>query len=375
MKRILCSVSALALIFALFAACGGGNNAPSSTQPPAAAPTQTVAPATPPPPPPEAEGWDFSNATKVNLQFAMFIPEADPMTGFTCKYLDTIKEYTEGTVDYTLFAGQTLCAAPEQLDAVRSGLADVSFCNAANHAGELPLTNILEYPGIPYANNIASSYAIQEWHDTLKLDELKDFRLLFASGQGNGSFVTTVPLRTVDDFKGVQMRTSAALVPILEAYGMIPTAMAIGEAYEAIRTGVVQGATCQVPAGYSFRFHEVGKYCTLDPYFISSYVMIMNKDVWDTLTPDQQEAVQAATEVAFIEYIAPARQAEVPGVLVEFEAAGVEIFIFDDENTAKMGELNAPLQSKYASGVRGGNEALALIRELAAKWNAIYPEQ
>ena len=169
------------------------------------------------------------------------------------------------------------------------------------------------------------------------------------------------------------MRTSAALIPVLEAYGFIPTALSMGEVYEAMRTGVVQGATAMIPAAYTFNLFEVQKYCTIDPFYVSSYVMTLNKDVWNSLTPDQQEAVQAATEVGFAEYIAPGRQAEVPECLDFFEAHGVEIIYLDDENIAKMGELNAPLQSNYAASVPGGTEALELLRELAAKYNAIYP--
>ncbi|MCL1828514.1 MAG: TRAP transporter substrate-binding protein DctP [Oscillospiraceae bacterium] len=373
MKKTLCIVLALVMMFALLAACGGGGNT-AATPPPAAAPTQTIAPATPPPPPPQAEGWDFSDATKVNLQFAVWLPDFDPTVIYTANFLDAIKSYTEGTVDYTMHASATLCAAEEQLDAVKSGLADIAFTNVAYYAGTLPVSYLLEYPGVNYAHDLARANAINEWHKTLDLAELKDYKILFASGQGNGAFHTTVPLRTVEDFKGVQMRTSAALIPVMELYGMIPTAMTMGEVYEAMRTGVVQGATAMVMAAHTFKLFEIADYCTMDPYFLSTYVMPLNMDVWNSLTPDQQEAVEAASEYAFSKYIAPGREDEMAGCISDFEAAGVEVIYFDQANLAKMAELNSPLAVNHAAGIPGGNEALALIHELAAKWNGIYPQ-
>jgi TRAP-type C4-dicarboxylate transport system substrate-binding protein len=310
----------------------------------------------------------------VNLDFAVYLPEADQTTAYMIRFLDLVKEYTNGTVDYTLYAGATLCAADEQLDAIRNGLADISFCASAYFAGLLPLTYMLEYPGVFYENDMAASNTIMEWHNTLAAKEMEPYQFLFGYGQGNGCFITNTPLRTVDDFKGVQMRTSAALVPVVQAYGFVPTAMTMGDVYDALRTGVIQGATGMVAAAYSFKLYEVSKYVTLDPYYISSYIMVMNKDVWASLSDVQREAITKATEDAFPEFIAPGRQNEVEGCLEFYEKLGLEIIRLPENEIAKMGQINSPLQEAYAASVEGGPEALALLKQLAEKYNAMYKD-
>ncbi|MCL1828434.1 MAG: TRAP transporter substrate-binding protein DctP [Oscillospiraceae bacterium] len=369
MKRPICFILVIVLTLTFLSACAGGGNNVASTPPPA---QNTTQPATPPPPPEQAEGWDFSDATNVNLAFAIYIPENDATTQDLCRYLDLVKEYTEGTVDYTLYAAQTLCNGNEELDAVKNGLADITFFYVAMGSGALPIGYILEYPAIPYNNDKSASYTFTDWFNQLKPAELDDFKFLFSIGQGNGGYITTSPIRTFEDFSGKQIRCGAAQALTMTAYGAIPVVLVIAEVYEALRTGVIDASSGMLHGARAFNLYEVTQYATPDPFYISSYLVVMNKDVWNSLTFDQQDAMEKATDYAFDLYLAPARYDDGIAAVKVFEENGLEIIRLDDKALSTMKDINETVLGEYASTVPGGPEAVALLKELAAKYNGIF---
>jgi TRAP-type C4-dicarboxylate transport system substrate-binding protein len=347
----------------MFAACG---SAPASSSPD---PVDTSTPADE-----TGRDWDFSDAPKVNLVFATYLPDTDPTTLDMLRYLDLVKEYSEGTIDYTMYANQTLCSGTEELEALRNGLCDIIFFPTAYGSGLMPLSYMIDYPGIQYESQMALAHTIKEWFEVVRPDEVSDLKLLFAYGQSGGVYATNSPIRTFEDFKGKQIRCTAALTVVLEAYGAIPTTMVIGEVYEALRTGIVDGHYGIASAVNSQKIWEVTKYVLPDPFFIGTYELFMNMDVWNSLTPDQQAAFEAAVEDGFDSLIAPGREKENAEALETFENAGLEINHFSDEDLAKMAAANGPIKESYAAGVEGGLEALDTLKELAAKYNAMYPD-
>ncbi|MDR2487571.1 MAG: hypothetical protein LBD12_06340, partial [Clostridiales Family XIII bacterium] len=162
MKRRYLAVilAVLLMVCAALAGCGGGGDSGDSADSGDSGAADEPAAETPP----AAEGeWDFTDAPKVNLTFAIYLPETDATTKDLCRYLDLVKEYTEGTVDYTLYAGSTIAAGNEELDAVKNGLADVTFFPVAYGSGALPQSFLLEYPGIFFKNDFAASHAFNDW--------------------------------------------------------------------------------------------------------------------------------------------------------------------------------------------------------------------
>lgn len=387
-RKLLCISLVMIFAIVLFAGCNKNESPASPASSPESSPAQSPpaqspapAPAAPPTAPAGAEtpesaqpagGWDFSNAKKVNLTYAIYLADVDPTTVDTCRYLDMVRDYTEGTVDYTCYANQTLCNGAEELDAVSSGLADIAFFPVAYGSGQLPVSYMLEYPGYAFNSDMAASYAFNDWFKQLNLQELSDYKLLYAIGQGNGCFMTTFDVNNFSDFRGKQIRCGAALTTVMEAYGINPTVMVFSEVYEALRTGVVQGFYGMLHAGNSAKLYEVTNCVTKDPYYIGSYIMIMNKNVWNSLTSDQQAAIEAATADAYDEFLAAGRAADAAIAVDVFKENNLKIVELSDADLAVMGAANAPIQEEYANSVPGGPEALALYRELAAKYNALY---
>ena len=378
MKKMLYIALALALVFTLFAGCANNQSeestAPSSSAPESSEPSED--PSEDPSEMPDDGAWDFSDATNVNLTFAIYLPDFDNTTKDCVNYLEMIKEATEGTVDYTAYPGSTLVPAPEELDAVRSGLADVAFFPVAYGSGNLPGSFLLEYPGINFVNGKAASYTVNDWFNQVQPDEISDLKLLFALGQGNGCIMTTFPVEKFEDIAGHQIRAGDSQAPIIQAYGATPTVMVFSEVYEGLRTGVVEGFYGLAHAGNSVKLYEVADYAVKDPYYFGTYIMVMNMDVWNSLTEDQQAAITATTDAAFEDFLAYGRDGDAQDAYDNFEANGLTVVEFDDENLAKMIGASGFLQEDYAVELDDqgydGTGNLTLFKELAEQYNEEY---
>ena len=95
--------------------------------------------------------------------------------------------------------------------------------------------------------------------------EKKGIKVLGYIDSGARSFFTQKPVRTVADVKGQKIRVmgSPVAVATIGAMGGTGVPVAWGELYNALQTGVVDGAENNHPSVLSMKFYEVSKFYTL----------------------------------------------------------------------------------------------------------------
>lgn len=99
-----------------------------------------------------------------------------------------------------------------------------------------------------------------------------------------------------EDIKGLKFRIQAS--DVLEAQfrqlGANPQKLAFSEVYQALQTGVVDGAENPWSNIYSQKFHEVQKTIAYTNHGVLDYMVITNAGWWDGLPADIREALQKA---------------------------------------------------------------------------------
>lgn len=190
--------------------------------------------------------------------------------------------------------------------------------------------------------------------------------------------MTTFPVEKFEDLAGRQIRCGDSQAPIVKAYGATPTVMAFSEVYEALRTGVVEGFYGLAAAGYNAKLYEVTQYAVKDPFYIGTYIMVMNQDVWNSLSEAQQKAITETTAKAFDEFLAAGRDADAKVAYDTFAENGLQVIEFDQANLDKMIGASGFLQKDYAKELDSkgfnGNNNLELFYQLAEKYNAEFAD-
>ena len=136
----------------------------------------------------------------------------------------------------------------------------------------------------------------------LKLNVIA-FPILPASPQALGWFKR--PIQSLEDFKGMKCRQTGIVNEIYSRMGMKTVNLAGGEIVPSAERGVIDCAEW-VGGVEDMRLglHQVWKYhYTPGPHEMSSIGEIMiNKDVWDSLPAQQQEAIRSASMETFIRW-------------------------------------------------------------------------
>ncbi len=105
-------------------------------------------------------------------------------------------------------------------------------------------------------------------------------------------WTTKKPITSVDDMKGLSIRTSVASVDVLKAAGAQPVVVPMGEAYLQLQKNIVQGLICPYEAIYSFRFSEVVKYQNMyGPPVTASTNRMWNKSSFNRLPADLKKLI------------------------------------------------------------------------------------
>jgi len=116
---------------------------------------------------------------------------------------------------------------------------------------------------------------------------------------GARQFTANVPIRTPEDLQGLRMRFpgTPAFKLNANAMGIDPVEVAYEELYLALQQGVVDGQENPLTNIKAKAFYEVQDYLSMSSHQLSSNVIVIGP-VWDTLSQEQQDALQAAVMTA-----------------------------------------------------------------------------
>ncbi|UOE92704.1 TRAP transporter substrate-binding protein [Alkalihalobacillus sp. LMS39] len=311
----------------------------------------------------------------VTLSFADFFPAPHPAhANLFTGWADAINEATEGLVTVELYPAGSLLAGGDIYDGVQSGIADIGHDVSGNNAGRLPILNSMYLGGVEYQNVAVSSYVARDLVEALNPEELQDTELMFIYGISPGVLMTTTPVKSLEDLRGMQIRASGTNVETLEMLGATPVAMPVSEAYEAMSRGVVDGSLLPADTLKGFNLAEVTNYVTHSSLIYNTvHYVTMNKDVWNSFPPHIQEAIQEVNEQTFEEAVELFTSLVDGGLQYAIDEHGVEEIYLSEEEAQRWQEAVEPLVDRHVeklnSAGHNGQEIMDKIVELTEKYN------
>lgn len=186
---------------------------------------------------------------------------------------------------------------PRSADAVRNGLADVTFVID----GYLPSPPVLSgISGVPFppaeTTGESASVALQRIHNKYfaKFSELSGLKVLAVwSGSPNNFSTTGKAINSLKDLEGMKLQAgSRDAVELVKLLGAVPVAKPVSESYEMMSTGIVDGVLTPLEGVKSFRLEKIVKVSHRTPIILASLSMIMNQKVWDSISPQDQAAIE-----------------------------------------------------------------------------------
>lgn len=310
------------------------------------------------------------------LRLAPAAPQPHPSYYMYEKFAEFLAEESGGTITGTIL-GPEVVALPQVKDAIQTDLINVGNALPLYFAADFPRTGVAGDLALLGRSPHAMAMAMTEFGVTCPecQAEFKTFGGAFLGAGASDVYVliTTKPVRTADDLKGLRLRSGGApFSRWAEHFGASPVNMPVGETFEAMSQGTIDGTMASMVDMLSFRLVDVAKHVTMIPlgtYHVTSNFTVGNS-TWAALSAEDKAKLVAAanrgnpqlTDRWAFQLPAAARAA--------VEEKGIEIIEPDPAFLAASDAFaKADAEARVAA-----DPLAARYAELVAKWTAIVDE-
>ena len=315
MKKLLAVLLTLVLIFGLVA-CANDAPAPAPAPAPPAADTQPA-----PQPEPGVEAF----VLRVGFENSL----AEPFGQGMLEWQRLVDEMGDGSIRLELFPDSQLGSKSELIDSMFLGEPVVTLADGAFYADYgVNDFGIVFGPFLFNSWEEAWTLTESEWYQEQK-DALEDIGLRLIGSNwmyGERHLLTNDPVHTVEDLAGMRIRVPGNQIQAVgfDVLGASSVGMPLGDVYQALQTGVIDGAENPPAVLYGRMLHEVANYLTLTAHVHNFTTLVMSADVFHSLTTEQQELLTETLYLAGL-YNNELQAASVGDFLARMEAAGVTI--------------------------------------------------
>ncbi|MCS6779807.1 MAG: DctP family TRAP transporter solute-binding subunit [Geminicoccaceae bacterium] len=215
-------------------------------------------------------------------------------------FAERVQQLTKGEIKVDVHHARGLGDAVESVQSIRNGTIAFFTVSSANLSQVDPRIDMFS---LPFLFKNAKHYwwylTSERGRNFVKPLEEKGIVVLGFMDSGARSFFAKDEIVDPSKLAGKKIRTMASPVQIamMEAFGGTGVPVAWGELYNALQTGVVDGAENNPPSVRSVKFYEVTKVLVLNEHARIPDILIASKRVMDRLTPAQRAAIfQAGRE-------------------------------------------------------------------------------
>jgi TRAP-type transport system periplasmic protein len=210
------------------------------------------------------------------------------------EWCDLLEKESKGSMKCNILP-KGVVAAPGTFDAVRDGLADISYTVDGYTPGRFVNTQVAEFP---FLGNSAVVTSVAYQHIYSKyfapLGEHKGVKVLGVFTHGPGIiFNSKKPVNSHADAASLKFRIGGGNINELsKAMGWNTTLKPAPEAFELLSTGVMDGTFFPDESINSFKLNMI-KHATTFPggLYNTSFVFMMNQDKYSSLKADEKAVV------------------------------------------------------------------------------------
>ncbi len=234
---------------------------------------------------------------QTKLNYSIFFPAPHKNAVLATEWAREIEKRTNGKVQITVFPAGTLTPADKCYDGVVKGISDIGFSVLAYTRGKFPLSEVSDLP-LGIRSGYVATKVINDYYKKFKPAEFNEVKVMYLHGHGPGILHTKKPVYRLEDLKGMKIRCTGMAAKIITALGGTPVAMPMGDTYDALSRGVVDGSMAPQESLQGWKWGEVVK-CSTENYgssYSTGMFVVMNKNKWNALPPDVQKIIEKVNE-------------------------------------------------------------------------------
>lgn len=270
------------------------------------------------------------------------------------RFAKLVEEMSNGRLKVKVYAAGELVPALEVFDAVSRGTAEMGHGAPYYWKGKVPAAQF--FCALPFGPNAQEMNAwlhrgggIELWEEVYKPFGVLPMACGASGVQTAGWF--NKEINSVEDFKGLKMRTPGLGGEVLTKMGGTVVNMPAGEIFTALQTGAIDATEWIGPYNdQALGLHKAAKYYYTPGWQEPNvtFELDINIKAWETLPADLQAIVRAAARDVNGDMLDDynARNME---ALEQLKAEGVDVRRLPDEVLAKLKEVSAEVVDTTAA--------------------------
>lgn len=298
-KKILALLLALALVFSM-AACGSSGS----------------------------EGGDEVEA--VTLHMGGGLTQQSPQYAVLQQFKADVEEASGGSINISLDLSGALGSDREIIEGVMSGAVEMM------HMADVSINTViteLGYTSLPYlfpTREAAEETYLFGWMGEMYRATMEENGMMVLGNLLEGDFrwITNSvnEVTSPDDLKNLKLRVieSPMWIAFFQGIGTNPVGMSVNEVASALQQNVIDGQDNGPLNTYFYGFYEFQPYQTKSNHGYAANMLTINKEVFESLTPEQQQVLTDCADVATTDMY-KANVDAIDGFCEEMTAAGSTI--------------------------------------------------
>ena len=319
-----------------------------------------------------------SDAKPIQLIFATYDRQTSDSSVAAQVFMKNITERTKGLVTFRAYYSGAMGSPKEIFPSAASGTIQIGISRTL-YSPKFRLTTIDELPYTGYKMDARERAYVQlmEEFPEIKSEFTKANLKFMVPFQSNApALYSKKRITQPDDFRGVRIRAGGSGAVLVKAWGGTPVNLEIGDVYEAISRGTVEGAFGFPPqTGVSYSLQDICKYLIdTGTGALGMQTMVMNLDAYNKLpasikTIFDEEA--AALIVKYPEIRMDGMRKSIPKVM----AAGVEIMVMPEASQDRLAELaKAVVHEDWVKDMVSKGYPEATARKMIERMTTLYKQ-
>lgn len=307
------------------------------------------------------------------LTLSSWVPPSHALTLTQQEWCQMLEQKASGKIKCNQLP-RAVSAPPGTFDAVRNGLADLSFTVQGYTPGRFVTTQIAEFPFLGDSSE-ATSVAFQRVYEKSPAmqAEHKGVKVLAVFTHGPGMiFNTKRPITGTADLQGLKFRIGGGMVnEISKSLNMNVTLKPAPESYELLSTGVMDGTLFPAESVEVFKIDKVIKYGTSFPggLYNTSFVFMMNQAKYDSLGAAEKKLIDEMSDEFAARLFGKAWDKVDRRGMAFMQAAGVQVSKADAGFVKTVKDRTDPLVETWAKAAeaKGMKEPKKVLAEMRAE--------
>lgn len=253
----------------------------------------------------ESTSGKTADSEQITIQLGYENSSSEPIGQALEKWAELVEERGDGSLKIELYPDSQLGSKSELIDGMAFGESYMTLADGAFYA---------DY-GAKDMGILFGPFLFDNWDQVWTLTEsdwyAKECEQLQQQGlhivasnwkYGERHTLTKKKVETVGDLKGMKIRVPSNEIQTqgFNVLGATATGMDLGDVYQALQTGTIDGAENPLATLYGRKLHEVAKYLILDGHVLNFTTWVMSNEVWNSMSKEQQELLVSTSEEAGI---------------------------------------------------------------------------